>query len=384
MLKKFLILLIIFLTFYYLFKDKVYTDNTIVVGASLPKTGIIKSWGESVIVGANSYFNYANEQKLLGDKKIKFITYDDKYEPELAQENLNNLIYEDNVFALFGIVGTPTVKIILPIIQEEEIPFFAPFTGASFLRENISSNIINFRNSYKSEIETLVKYLTNEKHLDRIAVFYQNDDYGEEGYVALLESLNTRKLPLVAEGSYKRNTLSISHAFNEIKDAKPQAIVMIGAYKTNSQFIKKAKENENFKDTIFCNISFGDANAMISELKELNTDTKNLIFSQVVPYYKDTSLEIVNEYKLLMKKYYPKTELGFISFEAFLAAKVLVNSINRIKGDRTRSKLLLTLKTAHDDVLKGLKLEYKNKQLLNDNYIFKYENDKFQEIKYEK
>ena len=381
MIIKFPIILLIIALIYYFFKDEVFTQKEIKIGTSLPKTGIIKSWGESVIMGANAYFNYVNENKILKDKTINFISYDDKYEPELTIDNLNKLIYEDKVFALFGFVGTPTIKNILPILQEEEIPFFAPFTGASFLRDNKNPNILNFRTSYDVEVESLVDYLYKVKKIKEIAVFYQNDDYGEEGYVSLLKSLEKRNLSLVAEGSYKRNTLSISHAFNEIKDAKPQAIIMIGAYKSNSLFIKKAKENENFKDTIFCNISFGDANAMINELKKLNIDTKNLLFSQIVPSYSDTSIEVVKEYQTLMKRYYPNEKLGFISLEAFLASKVLVDSIGKIKGERTRNKLNYTLKTVDENLLKGLKLHYKNNQLLNKSYLFEYKQEEFKEIK---
>ncbi|WP_428025932.1 ABC transporter substrate-binding protein [Arcobacter sp.] len=381
MLKRTPIILFIFIIFYFYFKSEVYTQNTIIVGSSLPKTGIIKSWGESVIFGANSYFKYVNDVKLLGNKKIEFLTYDDKYEPELTIDNTNKLLFSDKVFALFGFVGTPTVKSILPIVRDAEVPFFAPFTGASFLRDNQNKNFINFRSSYDEEIESLIYYLHNKKSLNKFAVFYQNDDYGEEGYVSLLKSLKSRKLPLVAEGSYKRNTLSITHAFNEIKDAKPEVIIMIGAYKPNSLFIKKAKENKNFKNTIFCNISFGDANAMVKELKFYNVNTSNLIFSQVVPSYTQDSIPVIKEYQTLMKKYYPDVELGFISLESFLSAKVLVNAISRIEDDRTREKLIFTLRTSPSDVLDGINIRFNHSQLLNKTYLFKYVDNQFIEIK---
>ena len=384
MLKRLPIIIFIFVICYIYFKDEVFKERTLYVGSSLPMTGIIKSWGDSVNSGVNSYFKYANENNLIKNKNIEFLVYDDKYEPELTLGNTNKLIYQDKIFALFGYVGTPTVKRVLPILYDEDIPFFSAFTGASFLRDNKNTNFINFRSSYEQEIETLINYLSVQKKLDKIAVFYQNDDYGEEGYISLLELLKKKNLSLVAEGSYKRNTLSISHAFNEIKNAKPEVIFMIGAYKTNSLFIKKAKENENLKDAIFCNISFGDANSMVKELEKLNTNSKNLIFSQVVPNYADKNLPIVLEYQNLMQKYYPKEELGFLSFEAFLSAKILVNAISRIKGDITRKKFLYMLKTTPTNLLDGINLEFKNFQLLNKIYLFKYENNEFIKIKNEK
>lgn len=378
--KKFILIIFSFLCFYIYFKDEVFKEKTILIGTSVPLSGTINSWGKAVFNGVNSYFKYANENNLIEDKKIEFLLYDDKYEPELTLENTKKLIYEKKVFALFGFVGTPTVKRILPILFDENIPFFGSFTGASFLRNNKNENIINFRSSYNQEIETLTNYIQKEKKLNKIAIFYQNDDYGEDVYISLLDLIKKRDLKLVAEGSYKRNTLSISHALNEIKDAQPEVIFMIGAYKTNSLFIKKAKENEKLKDVIFCNISFGDANSIVKELNSLGSNTNNLIFSQVVPSYLNTDIPSVKEYQTLMKKYYPDEELGFLSFEAFLSSKILVNALQRIKNEITKEKFLNALKTTDRDFLEGIPLEFNNSQLLNKIYLFEYKNNDFKEI----
>lgn len=380
MLKRIPIFLFLIFLFILYFKETNFDQKTIKIGSSLPKNGIIEAWGRSVTNGANSYFRYANDNNLLGDRKIDFIVYDDKYEPDLTLDNINKLIYNDKVYALFGLVGTPTVKNILPIIDEESVPLFAPFSGASFLRTQ-NKNYINFRTSYAREIETLIEYLTQQKQLDTFAVFYQNDNYGEEGYVSLLNSLEKREMKIAAEGSYKRNTLSINHAFHEIRNVKPDAVIMVGAYKANALFIKKAKKDPNFKDTVFCIISFGDANEMVNELDTLDTDTDNLIFSQVVPYYNDTSIPVIQEYQTLMQKYFPLETTGFISLEAFLASKALVTAISRIKGYITRTKLLKELQKLPSNTLDGLKIKYKNATLHNKVYLFNYSNMQFKEIK---
>ncbi|MGM0519581.1 MAG: ABC transporter substrate-binding protein [Campylobacterota bacterium] len=383
MIKRLPIIIFIFLVSYIYFKDEVFPKDDLKIGISLPKTGILSSWGDSVQTGIDAYFKYANDKTVLENKKLKLIIYDDKYEPELTYENTNRLIFNDKVFALFGFVGTPTVKNILPILHDEEIPFFGAFTGASFLRNSNHNNFVNLRSSYKQEIEKIVDYLYKKKDIKKIAVFYQNDDYGEEGYISLLNALEKRELSLVAQGSYKRNTLSIGHAFNEIKDAKPEAIIMVGANKANALFIKKAKASKELKNTTFCNISFGDANSMVQNLTNLNVTTKNLIFSQVMPYYENDNIEVIKEYKAAMRKYYPNKKLGFISLEAFLSSKVLVNAISNIKGELTRQKLLYMLKNTHNSLLKGIKIDYKNSQLLNETYLFEYDKSKFKEIKWQ-
>lgn len=357
------------------------SNNTkeILLGLSIPKTGIMKEWGDKVLIGANSYFSYANKNNLLGETKIKLLVYDDKYEPELTEENTLRLLKKD-IFAFFGFVGTPTVKKILPILKNSDTPFIAPFSGASFLRETQSDNFVNFRSSYKEEIDYIVDYLYHEKGITKIAVFYQNDNYGEEGFVALLNALKKRKLSLVSESTYKRNTLSIRHAFHEISNSKPQAILLVGAYKANALFIKTAKKSPKLKDTLFCNISFGAANEMV---KELGTDTKNVLFSEVVPSYNDRSKEVIKEYQKLMHAYAPKEPLGFISLESFLAAKVVVAALKEIDGTITRKKFIQEIDKLPPTTLKGVPIAYKNNQLHNKVYLFEYKNKQFIEIIHE-
>lgn len=375
------LILILSLSFFKLNNSDEFEEQTLILGASIPKTGIMSAMGHNVYTGANAYFSFANDRNLLpNNKKIKTLWYDDKYEPELTKENLNKLIEENRIFSLFSFVGTPTVKNILPQLSSLQIPFFAPFSGASFLRNKQLDNFVNFRSSYEEELEHIVEYLYDEKNIKKIAVFYQNDTFGEEGYISLIKALQKRDLKLHGEGMYKRNTLSIRHAFLEIKSHEPEAIIMIGAYEANTHFIKKAKEDTSFDNTIFCNISFGDANEMVNEL---GNTTSNIVFSQVVPPYYDSSIEAVFEYQTIMRKYFPKEPLGFISLESFLAAKALVSAIINIDGEITQKKFLSALKALDNDSLKGINIEYKNKQLLNKVFLYEYKNQNFKEIKYD-
>ena len=376
MLKYIIVVLIAFVLILLNIENDEFDGKSLKLGLSIPRSGIMHAVGDAVYSGSNSYFLHAEQNKLLGDVKVKLIVYDDKYEPDMTVENINKLI-DKNVFAFFGLVGTPTVKKILPILGSADIPLIAPFTGASFLRNNKGIDIVNFRGSYKEEIDYAVEYLRNKRDVSKFGVFYQNDDYGEEGFVSLLYSLNERGLKLSGEGTYKRNTLSIRHAFHEIRSSNPEAIFMIGAYKANALFIKTAKRDPIFKNTIFCNISFGDADEMI---KELDYNTENLLFSQVVPSYKDSSKPVILEYKKMMKKYFPNQPLGFVSLEAFLAAKSVVGALKNIEGSITRESFLKEIKQLPKDILDGVDIDYKNNQLHNDVYLFKYKNSKFIEV----
>lgn len=369
----FFIVFVIISIFLYDYFSKVNNNDHIVLGASLPLSGINKELGSQVIEGANTYFSHVNARGGINGRFINLLYYDDKYEPENTLINTKFLIRKDKVFSLFGFVGTPTTKKILPIVYNEDIPLIAPFTGASFLRNNEIKSIVNFRSSYKEEVEAIINYLYTYKDLTKFAIFYQNDDYGEEGYIATIEALQKRDLNLVSEGTYKRNTLSIRHALHEIQTIKPEAIIIIGAYKASAQFIKKAREC-CFDDVIFAPISFVNANALMDELQG---DGTNILFSQTVPSYHE-DLVIAEEYLKLLKFYYPTSEPSYASFESFLAAKLVVMALKDINGNITPRKFLRKLKRLPTDVLGEIPIEYKNTQLLNKVYLSTYKDSKFQ------
>jgi len=350
-----------------------HEKKTILLGASLPLSGINSHLGKDVVVGANTYFSHTNARGGVDDKKIEFIQYDDKYEPENTLTNTLRLIEKDEIFALFGFVGTPTVKRILPLVSQNNIPFIAPYTGASFLRDGKHDTVINFRSSYIEEIDALVRYLISEKNISKFAIFYQNDDYGEEGYIALSQALAKHNLKLSAEGTYKRNTLSIHHAIHEIEANKPEAIILVGAYKPTARFIEKVKECCADK-IIFCPISFVNADALVDEL---GGDARNILFSQTVPSYSDFTSQEAIEYANLLAFYYPNEKPSLVSYEAFLSAKVVVKALQSIRGTITPSSLVHALKTINPYTLDNIPLGYHHSQLLNKVYLSIYDKKAF-------
>jgi len=371
---------VLVLFFFFTSSYKSMEKNSIVLGASLPLTGINSHLGRDVVVGANTYFSHTNARGGVQGKKIEFIQYDDKYEPENTLSNTIKLIAKDDVFALFGFVGTPTVKRVLPLISETDIPFIAPYTGASFLRTKDTPNVVNFRSSYTEELDALVEYLTKQKNITRFAIFYQNDDYGEEGYIALSNALTKRNLTLIAEGTYKRNTLSIQHAIHEIETARPEAIILVGSYKPTARFIEKVKEHVPTK-MIFCPISFVNADALMGELQGKG---ENILFSQTIPSYDDFYSKEAIEYLKNLAFYYPEEKPSLVSYEAYLAAKTVVTALKSINGAITPSKFLDKLKHIPPQTLDNIPLFYHNAQLLNQVYLSQYVNGKFEIIqKYE-
>jgi len=360
----------------YIYWTSTPKESTIVLGASLPLNGINKELGNEVVIGASTWFSHINANGGIKGRKIDFIAYDDKYEPQNTAHNLGRLLEGDKAFALFGFVGTPTIKKIFPQITSSHIPLVASYTGAAFLRQKDAKSVVNFRTSYQSEIDTIVEHLHVTQGLTRFAIFYQNDVYGEEGYIATVNALKNHGLSLSGEGTYKRNTLSIRHALHEIQSTNPQAIIMVGAYKPSAHFIQVARE-QGLGDVIFCPISFVNADALVVELGH---KTKNILFSQTVPPYSPDSSQVAKEFINLLNHYAPNHEPSFASYETFLAAKTFTHALEQIPGRLTRSKLLdvLSSKTIVD--LGGVQIGYNPIHMHPHAYLYVYENNSFHPV----
>ncbi|WP_024787797.1 MULTISPECIES: ABC transporter substrate-binding protein [unclassified Lebetimonas] len=356
-----LILIIIIISYILFSAPKKY-----IISSSLPLSGIMKNMGESIKYGTLAYYNNFN---IPNKEKIKFIFKDDKYEPDLMKMNIINF-YNNNSFLLYGLTGTPTVKAVLPFVNEHSIFVFAPFTGAEFLRKN--KNVVNFRASYKDEIEHIINYLL-KKHINKISLLYQNDDYGDEIYLHLCDTLKKHKLSLSSVGTYERNTYLIDSALNSISSSKPQAIILGSTAEIAALFIKNYRKID--KNVLFITISFVNPDKLISLIKNKN----NIIFSEVVPYYKANITEAKN-YLTSLHKLNPKTEPTFYGFESYLATKILINAFNHLTFPYTQEHLKKIIKKTPKNILKGIPIEYKNNHLLNKTYLYKYKNNVFKEI----
>jgi len=149
-------------------------STELVLGQSAALSGPSGMLGSEYREGALAYFAEVNRQGGVHGKRLKLLSLDDRYDPPLTVRNTLQLIERDKVFALFGYVGTPTVKVVLPLVEKQKIPLIAPLTGAQLLRQSHRPMVFNLRTSYHMEIDRMVDYLVRSgRH--RVAVVYQND-----------------------------------------------------------------------------------------------------------------------------------------------------------------------------------------------------------------
>ena len=317
------------------------TPTTIVIGESAAFSGPAQALGNEMRAGALAYFQAVNAAGGINGRKIELRSLDDGYEPDRAAANTRKLI-DDGVFLLFGYVGTPTSNASKPIFTAERVPFVGPFTGAESLRNPVNRYIFNVRASYFDETEKIVGQLV-EQTLDRIAVFYQNDDYGKAGLLGVERAMQKRNLKIVATGTVERNTVDVAAAVAAIGKSDPQGIVMISAYKSVAAFIKAMRAAGH--NPQFMNVSFVGSKALAAEAGPAG---RGVGITQVVPFPWNIATPIVKEYQQLYTASTKKDDFSFTSLEGFLAAKVLVEGLRRTGPDLTREKFITAMEGMRD------------------------------------
>lgn len=310
------------------------TATEVVIGMCNALTGPASALGTGMKKGSTVYFDKINKAGGVNGRKVRVISYDDGYEPKNTVEQTRKLVQQDKVFALFGYVGTPTSSAVLPIINEAKVPFWAPFTGAEFLRSPVNRYIFNVRGSYFDETETQVQYLNEKRGIKRIAIFYQNDAYGLAVKGGILKALKKRNLDLAGEGTYERNTEDVSAALAALKKANPEAVSMVGTYKAMAAFIKKAKA-EGF-NPVFLNVSFVGTAALV---KELGGAGDGVIITQVMPSPKDATVPLVAQYRADMKSA-GHAELDYTDLEGYIDAVVFVETLKKAGANLTRDTFI--------------------------------------------
>ncbi|HEY4374891.1 MAG TPA: ABC transporter substrate-binding protein [Burkholderiales bacterium] len=325
--------------------------DSIVLGQSCPLSGPAAELGTDMRLGAQLCFNEVNQKGGLFGRQIKLITLDDGYEPDRAVANTKRLIEQDRVFALFGYVGTPTSNAALPLFTRANVPFFGAFTGAESLRKPFNRNIFNVRASYFDETEKIVEQLTN-LGMQRIAVLYQNDAYGQAGLAGVQHALDKRKMKAVGQATVERNSVVVDPAVKALVPAQADVIIMISAYKSIAAFVKAAKKAGYHG--VFHNVSFVGARALA---EELGPDGNGVAISQVVPFPYANSIPIVREYQQALKAG-SSAGISFTSLEGYIAGRTLVEGLRRTGKDLTRDKLIAALETMRQADIGGFNINF--------------------------
>ncbi|QQO14188.1 ABC transporter substrate-binding protein [Bradyrhizobium diazoefficiens] len=338
------------------------SDTEIKIGNIMPYSGPASAYG---IIGKTeeAYFKMINDKGGINGRKINFVTYDDGYSPPKAVEQVRKLVESDEVLAVFNPLGTPSNSAIQKYLNAKKIPQLFVATGAT--KWNDPKNFpwtMGWQPSYQSEAQIYAKWLMKEKPNAKIAILYQNDDFGKDYLKGTKDGLGAKASSMIImEESYEVSEPSIDGHIVKIKAANPDVLLIYATPKFAAQTIKKTAELSWKPLQILTNVSISVGSVMKPAGFEASQDVLSAAYakdSTDPQWANDPGMKKWNEF---VDKYMPGADKSDTSMVyGYGAASTLAKVLEMCGDDLTRANLMkqaASLKDfAPDTLLPGVKI----------------------------
>jgi branched-chain amino acid transport system substrate-binding protein len=260
------------------------TDTEIKIGNIMPYSGPASAYG---VIGKteDAYFKKINAEGGINGRKINFVSYDDGYSPPKTVEQARKLVESDEVLFIFNSLGTPPNSAIQKYMNSKKVPQLFVATGATKWNDPKEFPwTMGWQPNYQSESRIYAKYILKEMPNAKIAILYQNDDYGKDYVKGLKDGLGAKATSMiVAEESYETTQPTIDSSIVKLKSTNADVFFNVTTPKFAAQAIKKMAEIEWKPLHIINNVSSSIGSVMKPAGFE---NAQNIISSN---YLKDTS-----------------------------------------------------------------------------------------------
>jgi ABC-type branched-subunit amino acid transport system substrate-binding protein len=318
------------------------TDTEIKIGNIEAYSGPASAYG---MIGKTeeAYFKMINDQGGINGRKINWISYDDGYSPPKTVEQTRKLIESDEVLFIFNALGTPTQSSVQKYQNSKKVPQLFVATGAS--KWNDPKDFpwtMGYQPSYRVEGRIFAKYILKNKPDAKVALFYQNDDFGKD-YIAGVKDVfgdNASKL-IIAEETYETSEPSIDSHIVKLKGTGADVLVNISTPKFAAQTIKKLAELQWKPMHLMTDVSISIGAVM----KPAGLDASEGVLS--AGYLKDASDpqwkndEGMKKFMTFADKYMAGSDISDANMVyAFSAAETMVQVLKQCGDNLTRENVM--------------------------------------------
>jgi branched-chain amino acid transport system substrate-binding protein len=332
------------------------TDTEIKIGNIMPYSGPASAYG---VIGKTeqAYFNKINAEGGINGRKINFISYDDGYSPPKTVEQARKLVESDEVLFIFNSLGTPPNSAIQKYMNSKKVPQLFVATGAT--KWNDPSEYpwtMGWQPNYQSESRIYAKYILKNLPNAKIAILFQNDDYGKDYVKGLKDGLGVKAASMiVAEDSYETTEPTIDSHIVTLKASGADVFFNVTTPKFAAQAIKKIAEVGWHPLHLLNNVSA----SIGSVIKPAGFENAQGIISS--NYLKDTSdpqwkddagMKAFDEF---LAKYFPEgNRVDSSVMYGYTVAQGLVYVLKNCGDDLTRANLMKQAASIKELKLGGL------------------------------
>jgi branched-chain amino acid transport system substrate-binding protein len=316
------------------------SKEEIKVGTWAPLTGPAPNLGVSAkAIGA--YFQYVNDEGGVHGRKLTLITKDDGYDPTRTPGVVQELVEQDQVFAIVGGQGTENCKAVFDYMVQNNIPWINPGSGARVWTMPVQAYIFSIYPSYVTEGQVLGRYAVEEMGADRIGLFYQDDSFGREGQEGVRTGLRgVGKIP------YKVGETDFSSHAQKLKDEVLDTVILVAIPSHAAlliEEIQKMNDKVKFRSQEFRPKFLG--NGILSDPVTLELAEPGLwngaLVSSTMPDPSSDEPGVLRA-REIAEKYAPDIPFGTYMLMGLMRAELFVEGLRRAGPHVNRIRLLLT------------------------------------------
>jgi branched-chain amino acid transport system substrate-binding protein len=337
------------------------TATEIKIGNTVPYSGPASSYG---VLGKleTAFFGMVNEQGGVAGRKINFISLDDNYSPPKTVEQIRRLVEEEKVAFTFATLGTPTNSAIVRYMNQKKVPQLFVATGADkWGNYKDTPWTIGWQPSYRTEAQIYTKYILQQKPNAKIAILYQNDDFGKDYPAGVKDVLGAKFDKMVVTASYETTDPTIDSQITTLQASGADVLLVAAIPKFAAQSIRKVHDL-NWKPMFFMSnvaISVGAVMTPAGPENGIGIISAAYLKDPGDPTWKNDAG--MKEWRDFMNKYMPgadQTDGGYIAAYAF--SKTMLQVLKQCNGNFTRENIMKQVTGLHDVespvLLPGIKL----------------------------
>ena len=318
------------------------SDSEIKIGNTMPYSGPASAYA-TIGKAEAAYFTMINEQGGINGRKINFISRDDGYSPPKTVEVVRKLVEEDQVLLIFNPLGTPPNTAIRGYLNENKVPQLFVATGAD--KWNDPKNFpwtMGYQPSYRIEARIYGRYILKELPNAKIALLYQNDDFGKDYLIGLREGLGDKAdKMLVATKTYETTDPTVDSQIVSLQGSGADVLVTAAIPKFAAQAIRKVYDIGWKPTHIVSNVSSSVGAVMKPAGPEKAIGVISATYGKdpTDPQWQDAP--DMKEWMAWMKKYYPAGNITDASNTYGYGVAYLMVAVLKACGDNlTRENVM--------------------------------------------
>ena len=321
--------------------DPGVTDKEIRIGNVSPYSGPASAYG-TIGKTISAYFRMINEQGGINGRKVVVVSYDDGYSPPKAVEMVRKLVEQDQVLLVFNPLGTPSNTAIQKYMQGRKVPQLFVATGATKWNDPKNNPwTMGWQPNYQTEGAIYAKHILQTRPNAKIAVLYQNDDYGKDYLKGFKDGLGSRAGMIVKEASYEVAEPTVDSQIVQLQSSGADVFFNITTPKFAAQAIRKAYDI-GWKPVHYLNNVSASVGSVLTPAgldKSVGLMTTQYGKDPTDPAWKDDPG--MKKWAEFMKKYYPDGSLiDSLNVYGYGVSQTLAQVLKQAGDNLTRENVM--------------------------------------------